>query len=72
MLAFDEDDAGQAAADRLASLLDAQQRRPVRLQFGAADLNDALVQSSNWERELRLRMNAVINSDQPGLSRTAL
>lgn len=70
VLAFDQDDAGQAAADRLASLLDAQQRRPVRLPIGAADLNDALVQSSNWERELRLRTNAAIGSHQPGLSRT--
>lgn len=48
VIAFDADDAGQAGADRLASLLDARQRPPVVLDLGTGDLNDAMRHSDNW------------------------
>jgi DNA primase len=52
VIAFDQDDAGRAAAQRLTALLDAQQRHPVNLVLPPGDLNDALVHSSNWPKEL--------------------
>ena len=60
VIAFDQDDPGRAAAHRLTALLDAQQRHPANLTIPANDLNDALVRSSNWPKELELRVNAAV------------
>jgi hypothetical protein len=60
IIAFDQDDAGRAAAHRLTTLLDAQQRHPVNLVLPPGDLNDALVHSSNWPKELSLRVRASV------------
>jgi len=60
VIAFDQDDAGRAAAQRLTALLDAHQRQPVSLVLPPGDLNDALVHSSNWPKELALRVNASV------------
>lgn len=57
VIAFDQDDAGRTAAERLTALLDVQHHRPVALALPANDLNDALVHSSNWSRELRLHVD---------------
>jgi hypothetical protein len=48
VLAFDADDAGQAGADRLATLLGARDRTPVRIDLGTGDLNDAMRRSDDW------------------------
>lgn len=56
VLAFDGDDAGRAAAQRLATLLSAHQRPAANVPLPAADLNDALLRSSNWPKELTLRV----------------
>lgn len=62
VIAFDQDDAGRAAADRLTALLDAQHRPPVNLSFPHGDLNEARTHSTNWTRELRLRVNACVSA----------
>ncbi len=67
VIAFDRDDAGRAAAQRLTALLDAHQRQPVNLGLPASDLNEALLRSSNWSKELELRVNACLG--QRALSR---
>lgn len=69
VIAFDQDDAGRAAAQRLTALLDAQQRHPVNLVLPPGDLNDALVHSSDWPKELGLRVNASIGQVGVGLGR---
>ena len=58
VIAFDQDDAGRAAAQRLTALLDAHQRQPVKLELPASDLNETLLRSSNWPKELELRVKA--------------
>ena len=60
VIAFDQDDAGRAAADRLTDLLDAEHRYPVNLRVPANDLNDAMVQSSRWSKELELRVGSCL------------
>jgi hypothetical protein len=60
VIAFDQDDAGRAAADRLTALLDAEQRYPVNLRVPANDLNDAMVHSSRWPKELELRVGSCL------------
>ncbi|MCU0267301.1 MAG: toprim domain-containing protein [Acidimicrobiales bacterium] len=67
VIAFDQDDAGRAAAGRLTALLDAHQRHPANLVLSAGDVNEALVRSSNWTKELELRVNAALG--QFGASR---
>jgi hypothetical protein len=67
VMAFDQDDAGKAASHRLTALLDAQQRHPVNLVLPPGDLNDALVHSSNWSKELELRVNASC-ADTPAMN----
>ncbi len=52
VLAFDADDAGRAGAERLATLLVAQQHPPVLLDLGAGDLNDAMRHSDDWSMRL--------------------
>ncbi len=52
VLAFDADDAGQAGADRLAALLGARDRTPVRLYLRTGDLNDAMRRSDDWPAHL--------------------
>ena len=52
VLAFDADDAGQAGADRLATLLEARDRTPVRLDLDTGDLNDAMRRSDDWPSRL--------------------
>lgn len=56
VLAFDADDAGRAAAERLALLLEARQRPPVVLDLGRGDLNLAMIRSGDWETELPERV----------------
>lgn len=67
VIAFDQDEAGRAAAERLTALLDAQQRRPAMLTLPAGDLNDALVRSTDWSKELTLRVNAAVSSHVQGI-----
>ena len=52
VLAFDADDAGNAGGDRLAALLEARDRTPVRLDLGTGDLNDAMRRSDDWPARL--------------------
>jgi 5S rRNA maturation endonuclease (ribonuclease M5) len=70
VIAFDADPAGRAAAERLTGLLDAHQRHPVNLTLPAADLNDALVQSSNWADELEHRVRACVASQSDAIGRS--
>lgn len=72
VIAFDQDDAGRAAAERITALLDAQHRRPVDLILPANDLNEALVGSSNWRKELGLRVNASLGQASPRGSEMSL
>ncbi len=66
VIAFDQDKAGRAAAERLTALLDAQHRYPVNLRVPANDLNEAMVCSSNWTKELELRVEKCCGSlDDP-------
>ncbi len=58
VLAFDQDDAGQAAAERLTTLLEAQLRPPANLILPEDDLNESLVHSTDWPKEMSLRVNA--------------
>ena len=69
VIAFDQDDAGRGAAARLTALLDAQQRHPANLALPATDMNDALLRSSNWSKELELRVNACVGERSVGVSR---
>lgn len=69
VIAFDQDDAGSGAAARLTALLDAQQRHPVNLALPASDMNDALLRSSHWSKELQLRVNACVGERSVGASR---
>lgn len=69
VIAFDQDDAGRAAAQRLTALLDAQQRHPANLVLPPGDVNDALVHSSDWPKELGLRVNASVAQVGVGLGR---
>ena len=70
VVAFDQDDAGRAAEHRLTALLEAQQRRPANLAIPANDLNEALVSSSNWPKELEFRVNASIAQVSDGMGRS--
>ncbi len=58
VLAFDQDAAGQAAAERLTTLLEAQLRPPANLILPEDDLNESLVHSTDWPKEMSLRVNA--------------
>ena len=69
VIAFDQDEAGRAAAHRLTALLEAQQRHPANLAIPANDLNEALVSSSNWSKELELRVNASVAQLSAGMGR---
>lgn len=60
VIAFDQDKAGRAASDRLTALLDAQHRYPVNLRVPANDLNDAMVHSSRWPKELEMRVESCL------------
>jgi DNA primase len=68
VIAFDQDDAGRTAAARLTALLDAQQRHPVNLALPANDMNDALLRSSNWPKELELRVNDCVGNQSVAVS----
>jgi len=70
VIAFDRDAAGQAAAKRLTALLDAHHHHPVNLTLPGADLNAALQRSSNWPKELELRVNAATSTERMGLARS--
>ncbi|MDZ7734502.1 MAG: toprim domain-containing protein [Acidimicrobiia bacterium] len=70
VLAFDQDEPGQQAAERLATLLDAEGRHAAQLSLPIGDLNDALCDSANWARELRLRTNAARDARHREVSRT--
>jgi 5S rRNA maturation endonuclease (ribonuclease M5) len=52
VLAFDADDAGRAAAERLTAHLHALHRPPARIDLANGDLNDALRNSSDWSEQL--------------------
>jgi len=53
VLAFDADEAGKAASARLAALLEARGRTPVRLDIREGDLNDAMRRrSDDWPARL--------------------
>jgi hypothetical protein len=67
VIAFDQDDPGRAAADRLTVLLDAHQRHPVNLTLPAADLNEAMLRSSNWPKELEGHVNAQVRHESASL-----
>lgn len=67
VLAFDRDEAGQSAAQRLGALLQAHQRQPVNLVVPAGDLNEALLSSSNWPDELQNRVKACVAERDVGL-----
>lgn len=67
VIAFDADDAGQAAAHRLVALLKARQRPPVVLDLGSGDLNDALLRSDDWPTSLSAKVQRAIHS-RPGLA----
>jgi DNA primase len=67
VLAFDRDEAGQSAAQRLGALLQAHQRQPVNLVVPAGDLNEALLSSSNWPDELQSRVKACVAERDVGL-----
>jgi hypothetical protein len=69
VIAFDQDDAGRAAAERLTDLLDAEHRYPVNLRVPANDLNDAMVHSSRWSKELELRVGSCLTR-RAGRART--
>jgi DNA primase len=69
VIAFDQDDAGRASAHRLTALLEAQQRHPASLTLRANDLNEALVSSSNWPKELELRVSASVAQLGAGMGR---
>ena len=58
VVAFDRDAAGQAAAERLTALLDTHGRHPAKLVLADADLNAALHRSTDWPKQLELRVNA--------------
>jgi DNA primase len=70
VIAFDHDDAGRAAAERLTELLAAHQRHPVNLALPAADLNDALVQSSNWVQEFEQRVRVCVANQSDAIGRS--
>jgi hypothetical protein len=69
VIAFDRDEAGQRAAARLTSLLEAHNRPAVALDLPHDDLNHALVSSSNWSRELHLRVNATLSGRASAVAR---
>ena len=69
VIAFDQDDAGRAAAHRLTALLEAQQRRPANLAIPATDLNAALVSSANWPSEFEVQVNASVAQLRAGMGR---
>ena len=52
ILAFDADEAGQAASARLTALLEVRGRTPVRLEIREGDLNDAMRRSADWPARL--------------------
>ena len=52
ILAFDADEAGQAASARLTALLEVRGRTPVRLEIREGDLNDAMRRSDDWPARL--------------------
>jgi hypothetical protein len=52
VLALDADEAGKAASARLAALLEARGRTPVRLDIREGDLNDAMRRSDHWPAHL--------------------
>ncbi len=52
VLALDADEAGQAASARLAALLEARGRTPVRLDIRVGDLNDAMRGADDWPARL--------------------
>jgi hypothetical protein len=70
VIAFDQDDAGRNAARRLTALLDAHQRHSVDLRLPANDLNDALVRSGCWPKELELRVGACLTQRPDGVARS--
>jgi len=52
ILAFDADEAGQAASARLTALLQVRGRTSVRLEIREGDLNDAMRRSDDWPARL--------------------
>jgi DNA primase len=69
VVAFDADEAGRSGAERLTSLLEVHGRRPAQLALRDGDLNEALVRSSNWRRELRLRVDDALSPRRSDLGR---
>jgi DNA primase len=58
VLGFDGDEAGQAGASRLGTLLATRGRPSVTLDNPSGDLNDALQHSADWPTELAGRVAA--------------
>ncbi len=68
VLAFDADDAGRVAASNLAGLLRAGGRRPVVLDFGDGDLNEASLREGDWPAAFRCALAARLQLDATGRS----
>lgn len=62
VLAFDADDAGRQGVERLAALLEAQQRPPVMIDLGRGDLNDAMRHADDWHRRLSASVELAVGS----------
>lgn len=67
VLAFDADDAGRAAAGRLAAILEARLRPPAVLDLGRGDLNSAMVRSADWPTELVERVGHALGARHASL-----
>lgn len=68
MLAFDADDAGRSAAGHLAGLLRAGGRRPVVLDLGDGDLNEASLREGDWSSAFRRTLTVGFQLDATGPS----
>ncbi|RMH80570.1 MAG: toprim domain-containing protein [Actinomyces sp.] len=71
VIALDPDQAGQAAAQQLAALLETRGRQPVVLHLSAGDLNDMMRTSRNWHGTLDRHLNEARASPDRGGSTCA-
>jgi hypothetical protein len=65
VLAFDPDDAGGLATDRLAKHLWARGRRPALLAELGQDLNDSMIAARDWPRKLAAHVREAVASGPP-------
>ena len=68
VIAFDADDAGRTAAQRLTALLEARDRPPVVVDLGAGDINDAMRRSDTWNTDFRRVVDDALRSRRDGMS----